>query len=433
MYKNKSEHHNGGFFLSFQKYVESFEKRTVKEKVSPELDLTREAKKDLSQPVYFPNFPGGESIVNLWATRERVGKALGVKKEEIVDLLADAVGDLSEPREVEEAPIKENHIDNFDLRDYPIPKYYPKDGGRYITSGVVLAEYEGVRNLSFHRMMLIDEDKFTIRLVPRNLHRMYKEAMDNDDELRIAVAIGLEPAVLLAGATSVDFDVDELKIANSLKRKGTGKDIEVTRIEDGLIVPAEAEYVLEGKIIDELDDEGPFVDITSTYDHVRQQPVVEIERIWHRDDPIFHALLPGGYEHFLLMGLPRESVMKRKVDEVTKVKDARLTEGGCSWLHGVVSIDKQNDDEPERAIKAAFEGHTSMKKVTIVDEDVDIFNDDEVEWAVATRFQPDEDIYVYEDQKGSSLDPSAPDLTAKWGIDATKPWEGEEFDRAELQ
>lgn len=419
--------------MSFRDYVDVFEKRTVEEEVSVDLDLTKEAKKDLSQTVYFPKFPGGESIVNLWATRERVGEALGVDKKEIVDLLADAVGDLSDPKEVEKAPIKENRIDDFDLRDYPIPKYYPKDGGRYITSGVVIAEYDGVRNLSFHRMMLIGEDQFTIRLVPRNLHQMYHDALDDGKELRIAVAVGLEPAVLLAGATSVDYNIDELQIANSLKRKGTGKDIEVTRLEDGLIVPAEAEYVLEGRITDELDDEGPFVDITSTYDHVRQQPVVEIERIWHRNDPIFHALLPGGYEHFLLMGLPRESVMKRKVGEVSKVKDVRLTEGGCSWLHGIVSIDKQKGDEPEKAIKAAFEGHTSMKKVTIVDEDVDIFNDDEVEWAVATRFQPDEDIYIYEDQKGSSLDPSAPDLTAKWGLDATKPWEGDEFDRADTQ
>ncbi len=419
--------------MSFREYIDIFEKRTVEEEVSVDLDLTKEAKKDPSQIVYFPDFPGGRSVVNLWATRERVGEALGVKKEEIVDLLADSVDDLSDPKEVGEAPIKENRVDDFDLRDYPIPKYYPKDGGRYITSGVVFAEYDGVRNLSFHRMMLIDEDKFTIRLVPRNLHEMYNEAMDNDDELRIAVAIGLEPAILLAGATSVDFDVDELKIANSLKRNKEGEDLEVTRLEDGLLVPAEAEYVLEGRITEELDDEGPFVDITSTYDHVRQQPVVEIERIWHRDDPVFHALLPGGYEHFLLMGLPRESVMKRKVGEVTDVQDVRLTEGGCSWLHGVVSIDKEDEDEPEKAIKAAFEGHTSMKKVTIVDEDVDIFDDDEVEWSVATRFQPDEDIYVYEDQKGSSLDPSAPDLTAKWGLDATKPWEGEEFDRADIQ
>ncbi len=418
--------------MSFRDYVDIFEKKTVEEEVSVDLDLTKEAKKDLSQPVYFPNFPGGKTIVNLWATRERVGEALGVKKEDIVELLADAVGDISDPVELEEAPVKENRIDDIDLRDLPIPKYYPKDGGRYITSGVVFAEYDGVRNLSFHRMMLIDEDKFTIRLVPRNLHKMYKKAMDDGKELRIAITIGLEPALLLAGATSVDFEIDELKIANSLKEKGLGEKIEVTRLEDGPTVPAEAEYILEGKITSDLDDEGPFVDITSTYDHVRQQPVVEIERIWHRDDPIFHALLPGGYEHFLLMGLPRESVMKRKVNEVTKVQDVRLTEGGCSWLHGVISIDKQEEDEPEKAIKAAFEGHTSMKKVTIVDEDVDIFNDDEVEWAIATRFQPDEDIYVYEEQKGSSLDPSAPDLTAKWGLDATKPWEGEEFDRAEL-
>ncbi|MFP3872445.1 MAG: hypothetical protein ACOC55_00340 [Candidatus Natronoplasma sp.] len=143
-----------------------------------------------------------------------------------------------------------------------------------------------------------------------------------------------------------------------------------------------------------------------------------------REDALFHAFLPGGHEHFLLTGLPRASVIKRDLNQLNdiEVKDVRLTEGRCSWLHGVVSVEGRDDVDIEYIISKAFEAHNSMEKVTLVDGDIDIYDDEAVEWAIATRFQPDEDLYVYEEQKRSSLNPSAPELTAKWGLDATKPW-----------
>ncbi|MFW6141575.1 MAG: UbiD family decarboxylase [Candidatus Saliniplasma sp.] len=419
--------------MSFSSFVNKFEKRIVEEKVSCEMDATKEALKYLEEPVYFPNFPGGPLMINLWGTRERVGKALDVDKSQIVDLLAQAVENPEPVEIVDDAPILDNMVADFDLRDFPIPKYYPKDGGRYITSGVVFSEYDGDRNLSFHRMMLTGKDTFTIRLVPRHLNEMYEKARENGEELKISIAIGLCPSILLAGATSVEYRVDEFEIASALRKRGRGERVQAVKLKDGSLVPAYTEYVFQGRITHELADEGPFVDITGTYDKVRQQPVVKIDRIYHKNDPIFHALLPGGYEHFLLMGLPRESVMKSEVGKTTNVKDVRLTEGGCSWLHGVISVNKDSDDEVKEAIKKAFEAHTSMKKVIIVDDDIDIFDDRQVEWAVATRFQPHKDLVILEDQKGSSLDPSAPGLTSKWGLDATKPWDGEEFSKAKVE
>ncbi|MFW5898757.1 MAG: UbiD family decarboxylase [Candidatus Saliniplasma sp.] len=419
--------------LSFSSFVNKFEKRIVEEEVSCEMDATKEALKDLEEPVYFPNFPGGPLMINLWGTRERVGKALDVDKSQIVDLLAQAVENPEPVEIVDDAPILDNMVADFDLRDFPIPKYYPKDGGRYITSGVVFSEYDGDRNLSFHRMMLTGKDTFTIRLVPRHLNEMYEKAKEDGEELKISIAIGLCPSILLAGATSVEYHVDEFEIASALRKKGRGERVQAVKLEDGSLVPAYTEYVFQGRITHELADEGPFVDITGTYDKVRQQPVVKIDKIYHKNDPIFHALLPGGYEHFLLMGLPRESVMKSEVGKITNVKDVRLTEGGCSWLHGVISVNKDSDGEVKEAIKKAFEAHTSMKKVIIVDDDIDIFDDRQVEWAVATRFQPHKDLVILEDQKGSSLDPSAPELTSKWGLDATKPWDGKEFTKAKVE
>ncbi len=424
--------------MSLKHYVSSFSNKVCDKKVSIELEVTKKALAHMKTPIYFPSFPGGPLIVNLFASRERLARAFGVDKSEVVDVLAKAVDSPTDVDVIESPPVLKNRIDDPDLRKFPIPKYYPGDGGRYITSGVVFAELDGKRNLSFHRMMLTGKNTFTIRLVERDLFKMYNTAMERGEEMYFSMAIGLCPSLLLPSATTVDYEVDEFKVASSLRKSTIGEKVEAARLDNGSLVPAHAEYLLEGRITHNNAPEGPFVDITGTYDHERMQPIVEIDRIWHSDNPIFHALLPGGHEHFLLMGLPRESAMKRELQQVVDVKDVRLTEGGCSWLHGVVSIVKEDDDDGYSAIETAFKAHRSMKKVIVVDDDIDIHDDRQVEWAVATRFQPDRDLVVLKGQRGSSLDPSSsiPGITAKWGLDATRSTNGFDhslFTKAELE
>ena len=263
-------------------------------------------------------------------------------------------------------------------------------------------------------MMIMDRNHIAVRLVPRHLFTIYNMAKKNGEELRIAICVGARAEVLLAAATSMDFGADELEVASSMLRVG--------RTDNGLLVPADTDYVLEGRITLNETKEGPFVDITGTYDFERQQPVIEIDRIWTRKDPIFHALLPGGWEHYMLMGLPREPMILKTVRQaVPRVKNVRLTEGGCCWLNGVVSIAKNKEGDGVNAIMAAFTGHPSMKQVIIVDDDIDIFDDKEVEWAVATRMQADR-ILKIPGAAGSSLDPSSHGKTTwKVGFDATIP------------
>jgi UbiD family decarboxylase len=197
-----------------------------------------------------------------------------------------------------------------------------------------------------------------------------------------------------------------------------------------LEVPAEAEIVLEGRITRRRFAEGPFMDLTETMDIIRDQPVIEIDLITHRRNPIFHALLPGGLEHKMLMGMPREPTIYAEVNKVAQCSGAAITPGGASWLHAVVQIDKQGPDDGRLAIEAAFRGHGSLKHVWVVDGDVDIFNPLEVEWAMATRFQASKDLVVLKDQPGSSLDPSGTHVpgqkskTDKLGFDCTIPWGG---------
>ncbi|MEM2944445.1 MAG: UbiD family decarboxylase [Methanomassiliicoccales archaeon] len=405
----------------------------VRNKVSTEFEVTKWLMKNPDKPVIFQNINGCEVVGNLWSTRERIARFLGIEKREIMKKLLAAIENPVSPVKIENPPFREKIIEKVDLRKLPIPKWFPNDGGRYITSAVAVAEYKGKRNLSFHRLMLIDRNRMAIRLVPRHLFTMYKSSIEENEELQVAFCIGVCPTILLSAATSVPFEQDELNIASSLRKTCTGEPLEVAETENGITVPAHSEIILEGKITRNTTEEGPFVDITGTYDQKRIQPVVEIERIYMSPHPLFHIILPGGLEHYLLMGLPREPLIYRSVSQVVpKVHGVRLTEGGCCWLHGVVSITKNREGDGVNAILAAFSGHPSMKKVIVVDEDIDIYNDREVEWAIATRFQASRGLVIINNAGGSSLDPSSSEVTSKMGIDATKPYRATGFERVKL-
>ncbi len=407
----------------------------IKEPVKKELEITKYLLKYRDRPVLFENVDGWEVIGNIWSTRERIAGYLGVKKEDLLQIMADAMENPSPYKMVEEAPFLRNSTVDFSLLELPVPKYYPKDGGQYFTSAMVIAkDGKGFVNMSFHRIMVNGDKTAAIRLVPRHLYSMWREKAEQGEELDVRIIVGNPVYLLLAGATSTAYGISELEIASRLKQATFGSPLEVFQL-GGIPVPVESEFVFEAKITPELTDEGPFVDITGTYDYVRKQPMVVFERMHHVEEPVFHALLPGGYEHFMLMGLPKEPQIYASVKRVVpKVHGVRLTEGGAMWLHAVVSITKQHDGDGKNAILAAFAGHPSLKHVVVVDEDVDIYNDRDVEWAIATRFQADRDLVIISNARGSSLDPSSEgSITAKWGIDATKPLERkEEFERAKV-
>ena len=408
-----------------EKYLDMFKEEVIRIESEELGNIPKYMKNERRKILYFEDVNGYRVMSNIWSERRRFKKIFG---ENIIVKIMESIDKPMDYRVVD----FDMTSHDFSLLDFPFPKYFDGDGGRYITSGVVFSEYQGKRNASFHRIMLLDDRRGAIRLVHRDLYRMHKDAIEHGEELKVAVAVGLEPNVLLAGATSVDYSIDELKIASSLKYASEGKEEEVMRAPNGIYVPYNSEMVFEGRITNDFADEGPFLDITGTYDVVRKQPVIVFERFYHRGHPIFHLLLSGGYEHYNLMGLPREPTIFREIKrEGVDVLDVRLTYGGCSWLHGVVKIRKKREDDGKRAIDAAFRGHRSLKHVVVVDEDIDIENIENVEYAIATRFQGDRDL-VARKERGSSLDPSAYEnnITTKLGFDATMPLsEREKFRR----
>ena len=366
--------------------------------------------------------PGHRSAVNM-LTRDRLCAAIGIEPEAYIDTLGWAMTNPSTPILVDtkDAPCMENIAADVDLNLIPIPHHWPADRGRYSSASIIIAQDNGIRNVSFHRQFLRDKNHLVVRLVPRHLRTMVMNARSEGREVSVAVVNAPDPVVLLAAAMSFSENIDELTIAAALHEKLYGTPLHLVELPNGVQIPADAEYAWWGRITLEDDDEGPYVDITGTVDDVRQEPVIEIDGLTHRDNPIFHALIPGEAEHKTLMGLPRAPTIKAAVNEVVNCIDVHMTEGGCGWLGAVLKIKKENHDDGMKAIEAAFAGHKSMKIVTVVDEDIDITDPVRVEWAMMTRWQPDKDTIILSNQRGSSLDPSRYEdgKTSKIGYDAT--------------
>ena len=414
--------------MDFRKFIDQLSKKgdlaRITKSVSTEYEIASIIEAMGEKPVYFESVKESRMPVvgGLVSSKDLIARAIGTTKEKLLPVLSAALKNPVAPRLTSKAECQQVVERDVDLTKLPIMRYTEKDGGKYIPSAVSIVKdpQSGIRNMCFHRLMLLDKNHFAARIVEeRGTDTALKKA---GGELDIAICIGNSTAVLLAAATSLPKGIDELGMANALDK------IELAKCKTvDLEVPQGAEIVLEGRITKEKTAEGPFLDLTGTIDKVRQQPIIEIKCVTHREKPIYQTILAGRNEHKFLMGMPKEPTIFNEVNKVCKCQDVYVTPGGCSWLHAVVQIHKQNPDDGKKAIGAAFEGHKSLKHCVVVDDDINIYDPHDVEWAIATRFQADKNSIILSKQPGSSLDPSG-DLsegkkatTAKAGLDATIP------------
>jgi len=424
--------------MILEEYIRTLQKNgkitTITESISKNLEIAGVLKSLEPQPVLFENVKESEFRVtgNLFCNKRQIADYFGITTEEIIPTLTTAIEKRSEPNQTDTAPCQEVVENQVDLDKLPILIHNKVDGGPYISSGVVVAaDPEFGQNLDFHRAMQISKNKMVVRVVRgRDFHKF----LERNGEVDVAFCIGNTPEVLIAAATSVETGINELEIANALRK------ISVTRAKTvNLMIPADSEFVLEGRIIlEEKHDEGPFIDLTETVDVIRQEPIFEVKKITHRKTAIWQGLLPGRDEHKILMGMPREPTVFRKIKERgIDVLDVNITPGGASWLHVAIKIKKKNEDDGIQALEGAFSGHKSAKHIWVYDEDIDIYSDEEREWAMATRFQADVDLLIKDQEPGSSLDPSAEPgtkMTTKCGFDCTKTMDtkGKSFDKAKF-
>ncbi len=369
---------------------------------------------------------GSPAVFNLLSDAERLASALGVE-EDLSDLVVERFDSPKKPSRYVDMELKGPLIPS--LSSMPVPKYYEYDAGPYITSSVLFARSpgSGVMNASVHRIRVIDDSTGVVRLVEgRHLHRIYTEAVKLGKDLEVFVEIGANPIVEFAASYQAPLGIYEAWLANSLA-SGT---LPFTNV-DGFELPLGCEVLLRGRILTDGRETDRMVDMLGLYDKERSEPMIEFHEMYvHEPGTIYRGLLPGGPEHRFLMSFPVKVKLEKGLkDVVPGVKRVVLTEGGGSWLHAVIQMERGLEGDPRTAIMRAFALHPSLKFAVTVDDDIDPEDPEDVEFAISTRVQASRDIIVISRVRGSSLDPSSDQrhlTTDKWGLDATIPT-GEDY------
>jgi UbiD family decarboxylase len=382
---------------------------------------------DGGKVMYFDEVTGfSNSVVGgVCGTRERIYRAINAETGGFHKCLENAIKKPETTAVVSDGPVMED-LEKPRLSHIPILTHYTGDPAPYITSAIVHAQTSDGedQNASIHRLQVLDDDHLAIRIVPRHLYRLCQIAAEEGKaSLDVSISWGLHPALLLAAASPAPYGISEFDVANALLC-GTLKLIQCPHVD--AYAPANAEIVLEGRILlDREVLEGPFVDLTTTFDVQRNQHPIEIVGGMRRKDYLYQALLPAGTEHVLLMGMPQEvRVLEFTRNVNPTIKAVNMTLGGRGWLHCVVSFDKFGDGDGKNVLMAIFAANPSIKHAIVVDSDIDVYDMEQVEWALATRFRGDRDLLVIPNVRVSSLDPTSDQelgVGCKVGFDATIP------------
>ena len=404
----------------------------ITKKVSPKYEATAILFKLESQSrypaVYFENIDGFSMpvITNVHATRKRLALALEVPESELIEEYKRRENARVAPVIAREGPVKEvihRGID-VDLSRFPLLTHFDINTAPYITAGIVVTRdpLSKVRNLSFNRGMLVSKNRLHMHLAPgMHLARCQRNAEDKDEPLEVAIVLGVHPAFAIGALSLTSFEVDEYDVIGGMLREP----VPLVKCETvDIEVPANAEFVLEGKILPHVrEDEGPFGEYSGHSVGIDKHHVVDLMAITHRQNPIYQDIFTGHTEHRLMGAIPREAAIFKAVKAVVPgVRAVHMPPSGCCRFHCYISIDKRSEGEVRSAIFAALAADLYLKLVVILDSDIDVYNEREVLWAMANRFQADRDILVIPNCQGSEIDPSAKKggITTKMAIDATQ-------------
>ncbi|AZU62116.1 UbiD family decarboxylase [Neobacillus mesonae] len=402
----------------------------VKKEVDPKYELGAVIRHfNGAKPLLFEKLKGYNTpmVAGLGGDRGLMADSMGIMEAELIPKLIEAIVNPIPTRKLGTGPVHENVVmGEFDLEDlFPIPTYHAEDSGQYYVAGVmVVKDITGKkRYTSIRRMQFLEANRTNILITSPELFSQYEYFEERNEPMEIAVMFGVVPAVILSSQVSTHlYHTDKLDIAGAL----LGQSLDVVQCKTvDLEVLAEAEIVFEGKMLPHIrETEGPFGELAGYYGTISQQPIVEITAVTYRNNAINQTIFPSSYEERLPMALVREATLLGTVRQVVpKVKAVHITMGGVARYHAVIQIEKQSDGDGKQAALAAFASDKDLKHVVVVDEDVNIWNSDDVEWAIATRVQADQDIFIVPGAKGSPLESShnLRGVSAKMGIDATYP------------
>lgn len=393
---------------------------------------------DNKKPVLFNKIKNNPltSIGGLYGDREIIYDLLNINHENRIERFMDAIVNPEPYKVVKDGPIKENIIRrNIDLpKLLPINKFQEKDSSNFITAGVLVVKDPdtGKYFTSIRRLQVNGGNKLSALIASPKLTNDFLNLEKLNKPLEVAIVFGYDAPFLMASQiSSATYGVDKYQMDSRLR----GEPLELVKCETvDILVPANAEIVLEGRIVPgKREIEGPFGELMGYYGHVAPHPIIEVDAVMHRNNPIYQTAFPCREEH-LSNGLIREVELYYHIKNQLDVVDVYVTEGGGYRFNAFISIRKHRQGDAKTAILAALGLNKDLKQVVIVDEDVNIFDLQDIEWAITTRSQASLDYVIVEGALGSSLEPSHDlrGITDKVGIDATKPLgdKDEKFHRA---
>lgn len=410
----------------------------VKSAVSSKFELAGIAKEFEGQKcILFERVKGSKYPVfmgMLW-NREIVGKLFGMLKEKIPFAIAEAIGSWNKNKDhlssriISKGPANEVIEEDVNLYKLPIPVHALKDGGRYFDSSVVVVKNPatGIPNTSIHRLMVTRKDRLTFLIDPGRHLGAYLDIMESKNKsLPVTINNGVGLAPWLASIIPGQGD-GKFTIANHI----IGRPIHFIKAQT-VDVPAyaDAQFVIEAEILPHArETEGPFAEVTGYYAARDKRWVMRVLAVTRRKNPVFHSLL-SGQEVWNAVGFTAEAkifnIVKQKIPQL---KAVYLDHGGCGFYGVVIQLNKDQAGIGKEAIKETFKAFEPLQRVVVVDEDVNLYDPDEVNWAITTRFNPDRDLKILPDQNGHILNPMVkinPDgkggTVTKMGIDATAPY-----------
>lgn len=435
---------------SMRTYIEHLERDMpshvirVKKEVSPEFEIPailQQVESRKKQPVMIfekvRNLKGSISklpvVINLFGSRERLADAIGstvqrlpldyIAKEKPVPPVIIGQGQAT----VKEVIQKGNQVDLFEL---PVVTHHEMDLGPYLTSpSVWMKDPEtGWVNCAILRIYVARPNQLVVNFnAARHTHYYFQKYKALKRSIPIVLVIGHHPAFYMGAQTKLL--VDEPEIIGGIM----GEPLELTPSETWgkeILVPAQADIVIEAELsTSDYDIEAPFGEYTQYYGGQRLNPVADVKAITRRKDAFYLDIMPGHADHLLLDAPMIEAYLYNRIKAVVPgVAAVHMPVSGTARLHAYIQLKKSNDAEPKTAIATALSSDYRVKHVIVVDEDVDIFDEEQVLWAVATRSQWDKDLVVIPGMMGTRLDPSGNDImTTKGGIDATKPVDAHSF------
>ena len=377
-----------------------------------------------------PNNRQAPVVINAQGSRRLMSVALQCKPEELARAFSERQSKPLPPVEMINAPVHEvvKTGDEIDLKEVPVLTHYNVNAAPYITAGIVVASDPdtGARNTSYNRLMIAGKRELRIFMaVGRHLWTLHNKLERRNEPLPIAIVIGVHPLFSLGAQALTPANEDEYAVIGGMMNEP----LRLVRAKTvSILVPADAEMIIEGQIMPNLRRvEGPFGEFTGHAVPQDQRQVIGVTAITHRENYIFQDIHAGYTEHKLMGAVPREAALLKAVRlAVPTVTNVCMPVSGNCRFHAYISISKRAPGQAKNALCAAFAADMLLKHVVVVDDDIDVFDEEQVLWAIANRFQADRGLVVIANAQGSELDPSAGPggVNAKMGLDATKPLGG---------